>query len=122
MAKIDQDLQKLVPHLTCLRHFIGCGSFWTFSMAYVSIKAFQLLAETAGDGLMTITKLGLSHHDNPLPAGVFNSFKGLIKLEMITAPRVLADKADLHPESLSSLRNLSLSGPWDFLDTLTVLR
>jgi hypothetical protein len=122
MGHLDEAVCKLVPHLTSLRHFIGHGSFGSFAISYLSVKAITLLAEAAGDSLLTITRLDIRQSGDPLSPTVLNCFKNLTMLQITSDPPVLADKTGINIESLSTLRELSLGGPSVLLDALSVLR
>jgi hypothetical protein len=122
MASIEEDLCSLIPHLTSLRHFIGTGSLISYMIPYMSIKAFTLLAEAAGNSLVSITKLELRYSSERLPPAVLNSFKKLIKLDITASPQVEAVHTELDPESLPNLRELRLCGASGFLDMLSVLK
>lgn len=114
------DLCTLLPHLTSLRHFITCFP-QTIRRSPISAEAFTLLAEAAGDTILTIAGLYLPKRDSVSPAA-FNSFKKLTKLHLNSSPSILEGQTDFSPEALSSLRKLSLTGVPDFAKTFPGLR
>ena len=120
ITEYDQDLCALFPHLTSLRHFIGCRNRMIGRIS-ISAQAFTLLAQAAGDNILTISGLYLRKDDHLSPA-VFNSLKSLNKLNLTSPPSILEGQTNFHPESLSGLRELSLCQVSNFPKIFSVLR
>lgn len=118
----NEDLCNMLPHLVELRHFIGSGALLPFTMTYANPKTFLLLAEAAGDSLLTITGLEVRNGDIPVPVTILKSFKKLVKLDLPSPPRLQGHKTQMEPEWLHTLRELRLDGFPNFLDMVQVLR
>ena len=92
-SDVDFELTVLIPHLIGLRHFIGS------TFLSISSGVFALLAETAGQTLITIRHLSIASKD-AVPHTTFAHFRKLNRIHFARCPQVIITDTSQPPSKL----------------------
>lgn len=92
LSDVDFELKALIPHLIGLKHFIGSGSL------PVSTEVFTLLAQTAGQTLVTIQHLSINN--DPVLHTSFTHFRKLNRIDFVKSPQIIMTDTSKAPSHL----------------------